>query len=64
MSQTALFDPAATVPAACPEGNCQAIRLPGQHRVPTCAHDLDPETRRRPKGCLNAYQPETAEIPF
>ena len=35
-----------------------------------CRHDADLEqglisrTRRRPKSCLNAYDPTTSEIPF
>ena len=57
-----LFDPDRTGPTVCP--HCQAIRYPNQHRAITCAHDLNPETRRRPKGCLNTYQPEHQEIPY
>ena len=53
VNQPELFDVTRTVPTACPVGNCQAIRLPGQHQVSTCAHDLEPEHRRRPNGCLN-----------
>lgn len=64
MKQTELFNPARTMPCPCPVGWCQAIRLPGQDRVITCAHDLNPEHRRRPRGCLNTYQQEHAEIPF
>lgn len=63
MSQAELFDVDETVPHACPEGHCQAIRLPGQTSVPTCAHDLDPDRKRRPRGCLNAYDPATAPLP-
>ncbi len=63
MNQPELFSPAATVPQACPVGHCQAIRLPDQDRVLTCAHDLDPEPSRRPRGCLNAYDPATAPMP-
>lgn len=60
-----LFDPAENTPQTCAAGHCQAIRLPGQHGpIITCAHDLDPEHRRRPRGCLNAYDPATAEIPY
>lgn len=62
--QPALFQADKLVPTACPVGYCQALRLPGQTKVPTCAHDLDPESRRRPSGCLNEYRPEHAEIPF
>jgi hypothetical protein len=64
MNQPELFDVSQTVSTACPVGHCQAIRTPGQTKVVTCAHDLDPETRRRPRGCLNTYRPEHAEIPF
>lgn len=64
MNQPELFDPSRTVPTACPVGRCQAIRLPGQTRVVTCAHDLERELGKRPKGCLNTYRPEHVEIPF
>lgn len=57
-----LFDPDHTGPTVC--AHCQAIRYPNQHRAITCAHDLNPETRRRPNGCLNTYQPEHQEIPY
>jgi hypothetical protein len=62
-AQPALFDAARTTPTACPVGHCQAIRLPNQDKVATCAHDLDPERRRRPRGCLNTYDPATAPFP-
>jgi len=53
--QAALFPADQLVPQACPVGHCQAHRLAGQQgRLTTCAHDLDPERRRRPRGCLNA----------
>lgn len=64
MNQTELFDAARTTPCPCPIGTCPAIRFPGQERVITCAHDLDPEHRRRPKGCLNTYDQTNAAIPF
>jgi hypothetical protein len=63
MNQPELFDVSRTVPTACPAGHCQAIRLPGQHRVLTCAHDLEPDRRKRPNGCLNTYDPATAPMP-
>lgn len=62
MNQRKLYDPATTVPTACPVGRCQAIRLPGQTKVITCAHDLDP-SGRRPKQCLNHVDPATAPFP-
>lgn len=62
--QTELFDPSATCPTPCPVHACPAIRFPGQTRVITCQHDLDPEHKRRPKGCLNQYRPEHTEIPY
>lgn len=62
LSADALFDPATTVPTSCPVGHCQAIRLPNQQRVPTCAHDLDREHgRKRPRECLNAVDPATSD---
>ncbi len=64
MTQSELFDPADTVPEACPHGHCQAIRHPGQHQVITCAHDLNPEHRPRPKGCLNAIDNRYQGIPY
>jgi hypothetical protein len=63
MKQTELFDVSRTIPTPCPFGACQAIRLPGQDRVLTCAHDLEPEPGRRPRGCLNTYDPATAPLP-
>lgn len=60
--QRELFDPTTTVPTACPVGHCQAVRLPGQDRVVTCAHDLDPERRHRPRACLNAI--DNTQTPF
>lgn len=62
MTQRELFDPARTVAIACPVGHCQAIRLPGQDRVITCAHDLDPQ-RKRPRGCLNAIDNSKTDFP-
>lgn len=65
MNQRELFDPDRTVATSCPIGHCQAVRLPSQTgRIISCAHDLDPESRRRPSGCLNEYRPEHAEIPY
>lgn len=61
--QPALFDPSRTGPQPCPVPHCQAIRLPAQDRVITCAHDLDPERRTRPRHCLNAIDPATAAFP-
>lgn len=57
----ALFDPNQTQPATC--AHCQAMRLPGQQRAITCAHDLDREQRKRPAGCLNRTDPATAPFP-
>lgn len=63
MNQPALFDASKTCPTPCPVGHCAAIRFPSQDKVPTCAHDLDPEHRARPKGCLNTIDPATAPFP-
>lgn len=66
MNQPELFDVSRTVPTACPAGHCQAIRLPGQQRVVTCEYDLEPAhpyRGKRPKGCLNTYDPATAPLP-
>lgn len=57
-----LFDAAQLAETRCPA--CGAIRFPQQPRAITCAHDLDPERRRRPRGCLNTYRPEHAEVPY
>lgn len=58
-----LFNPDTTLPQTCQ--HCQAMLLPGQHRTPTCAHDLDPDRRRRPRGCLNRPpDPQHAPIPY
>jgi len=64
MNEPQLFDPDTTCPTACPVGHCGAIRFPTQQKVTTCAHDLEPDPKRRPRGCLNAHDPEHAEIPF
>lgn len=64
MNDLALFDVDRTTPTACPVGHCPAIRFPQQDRVPTCAHDLEREPVPRPKGCLNSYRPEHADIPY
>jgi hypothetical protein len=65
VNQPELFDASKTVPTACPVGACAAIRLPGQHRVPTCAHDLSTEDPRgkRPRHCLNTIDPATTPFP-
>jgi len=63
VNQPELFDVSRTVPTSCPVGSCQAIRLAGQDgQVPTCQHDLEPDQRRRPNGCLNTIDP--AHTPF
>ena len=63
-NQNQLFDVSRTIPTSCPKGHCQAIRLPGQDRVPTCAHDLDPDRKHRPKHCLNAVDNRYQGIPY
>ena len=64
-TQRPLFDPTSLQALPCPVPGCQAIRLPNQTgRIVTCAHDLDRERRKRPRGCLNTYRPEHAEVPF
>lgn len=67
MSQPSLFDPSQTVPTPCPVPGCQAIRFPGQTKVPTCDVDRDRALGisprwKRPGGCLNTYDP--AHDPF
>lgn len=59
-----LFDASRTQPTSCQAPGCGAIRLPDQQRCATCAHDLDPEQRKRPRACLNATDPAHQEIPF
>lgn len=64
MTEPALF--AADQP--CPVPGCPAIQLAAQQPpIPTCRHDLDPpddRPYRRPRGCLNTYNPENAPIPY
>ena len=56
-----LFDPATTAPPKCKACGATAKNV--------CVHDADLEhglitnTRRRPKSCLNAYDPKTAPLP-
>ena len=67
MNDPQLFDPERTIPTACPVGHCEAIRLPGQDRVVTCSHDLEPAhpyRTKRPKGCLNAIDNRYQGIPY
>lgn len=55
-ADAALFDADQLVEKPCPVNGCGAIRLPGQDRVATCRHDLEPpddRPYRRPNGCLN-----------
>ena len=66
--QPALFDPARTLPQACPVPGCQTIRTPGQtgHLI-TCAHDRDlalGQLGKRPKHCLNRIDNAHQEIPY
>lgn len=61
MTEPSLFDPDTTITVQC--ASCGATRQPGQDRVPTCAHDLEPQGKR-PKACLNTIDPATARIPF
>lgn len=63
----ALFDASRTTTQRCSVPGCEALRYPDQERTPTCAHDRDRalgEPGRRPAGCLNTYDPATAEIPY
>lgn len=66
--QAELFDVSRTVPTACPVPGCGAIRLPDQHKVVTCATDLERAsagwTGARPKACLNTHNPDAADIPY
>lgn len=65
VTEPTLFDVSRTVPTTCPIGHCQAIRLPGQDRVPTCQHDLSTHEPRgkRPRHCLNTIDPATTPFP-
>jgi hypothetical protein len=67
VKQTELFDPSRTVATPCAVPGCGAIRLPGQHKVPTCQTDLSRATegwtRTRPRACLNQPQPSD-RIPY
>lgn len=67
MNERPLFDVAA-LSTTCPVPGCQAIRLPDQDRVVTCAHDqavaIGDVPGRRPRGCLNTYDPSTSPIPY
>ena len=58
-----LFDPTRTSPTPCEIPGCHAVRFPPQDRTPSCAYDLHHETPNRPRGCLNAHQPDTAPWP-
>lgn len=57
-----LFNAGNLNPQQCP--HCQTILYPHQTRAINCAHDLDPDRRRRPRGCLNRTDPATNAIPF
>lgn len=59
----ALFDPANLAEQRCPVPGCGAIRFPQQNKAITCAHDLDPNRRRRPRECLNRVDPAIAPFP-
>lgn len=64
MNQPALFDASKVSPTPCPVPHCGAIRLAGQTtRLITCAHDLEPQQRRRPRQCLNAWDPTADPFP-
>lgn len=62
MNEPRLFDPATTSPPRC--SSC------GATDARACEHDRERDegfvspTRRRPRGCLKAYDPATAQIPF
>lgn len=65
MNDPQLFDPSKTQVTLCPV--CGATRQPGEPKAPACADDRDREiTRyaRRRVGCLNAYDPVHAPVPF
>lgn len=62
--QRALFDATRTVPVRCPV--CHTIRDAGEDRAPGCDIDRDRQNgtwQRRPAGCLNQHNPETAPFP-
>lgn len=65
MNTPTLFDPDRTTPQTCTVNGCPAIRFPNQTRVPTCKHDLDLGEYRgkRPRRCLNHYDPATTPFP-
>lgn len=60
--QPSLFDPRTTEKPKCTSCGATVKNL--------CRHDADLEhglisrTRKRPKACLNSYDPNTARIPF
>lgn len=65
MNQPELFDPAATGPQQCPV--CGATRNPDEPDV-NCEWEqkrdaLEQYLGRRPRSCLNTYDPATAPFP-
>ena len=67
MKQSTLFDPSRTQPTPCPVLRCAAIRFPEQDKVPTCESERERTFANaagsRPRGCLNAHDPEHAPFP-
>lgn len=63
MTEPRLFDPARTTTQVCVV--CGARRHPHEERAPACRVDHDrSQYPRRPKDCLNRYDPEHADIGF
>lgn len=64
-TQAALFDPADTMPRQCP--HCHAVRRHDDARAAGCHHDLEIDAgaprARRPRACLNAWDPSTHPLP-
>ena len=60
-----LFDPSRTTTAKC--AVCGELREPNENQVRHCPIDLERaegDWAKRPVGCLNAYQPEHASVPY
>ena len=63
--QHELFDASRTATTKCPV--CGELREPNEETVRHCPVDrerAEGDWASRPVGCLNAYQPEHAEIPY
>jgi hypothetical protein len=58
-----LFNPDDLVPKEC--AHCGATQQPDDEKAFGCVADRDRDQYpRRPRHCLNTYDPATAELPF